>query len=143
MVRAVFEAAPERVETESAEGWLFCVPVAPFTRAGITGVTGLIAAAAARHPGLTIGHTVNLLPSGWADVVVSIRFRRAGAEAAHRLLRELHEEFAAAGYPPYRLDVDHQPRAAALRADPGQEALLRRLKAALDPQDVIARGRYA
>ncbi|MFF0745851.1 FAD-binding oxidoreductase [Streptomyces sp. NPDC004111] len=145
MVEAVFGTSADEADAQSRQGWLFCVPVVPFTAPALRTMRGLIADAAARMPEATVGHTLNVMPSGWVDVVVSLRFARTPATTAraHALLDALHRDATAAGFPPYRLDVDRMAAAAGHRGDAGQEALLRRLKTALDPQDIIARGRYA
>jgi hypothetical protein len=67
--------------------------------------------------------------------VYTLHFEDAAAKAAHAANAAIIEELRAAGLPPYRLDVSTP-------APAGAEALLRRLKGALDPNSLIAPGRY-
>ena len=145
MVSGIFGTDADRVDSAGADGWLFCVPVVPFTAAAIAGVSRLLNEQAQRvTPRVVLGHTLNVLPDGWVDAVVTIRFARTRADEAqaHELLDTLHERLAASGFHPYRLDIEHMRAAPGLRGDPGQEEILRRLKAVLDPSALISRGRY-
>ncbi|CAH2810110.1 MAG: hypothetical protein CBARDMAM_5934 [uncultured Caballeronia sp.] len=77
--------------------------------------------------------------------MVSLRFATT-AEAmtqAHHALDRIYELFAAAGFYPYRLDVDHSHWREKLAPDPSALQLSRRLKQVLDPNSIIAPGRYA
>ncbi|KQY55339.1 hypothetical protein ASD11_17505 [Aeromicrobium sp. Root495] len=145
MVRAIFDTPLDEVDVRGRDGWLFCVPVAPLAPSALVEVVDIIQVASARFGQIVVGHTLNVLPSGWVDVVVSIRFERSTEHVAvaHLLLDELHVAFTEHGFPPYRLDIDHMDDAAGLRGDAGQEEVLDRIKQALDPQGVLARGRYA
>lgn len=148
MLHAVFGTPADMVDRGSDQGWLFCAPVVPFTPHDVVRAVSLLESAVSEYgpadSPLVVGHTVNVVPQRWIDFVISIRFDRNpdAADRAHRLLDRLHELFTRAGLPPYRLDVDHMHQAGQLRGDPGQEALLARLKAELDPMTRIARGRY-
>jgi len=146
MLGSIFKVPAERIEQDSAEGWIFFTPVVPFTAAAIADAVRLLdREQAGVGDGLLVGHTLNILPESWVDMVVSIRFPRTQrhAERAHKLLDRLYSQFSKAGFPPYRLDIDHMAVADALRGDYGQESVLRRIKRALDPCDIISRGRYA
>lgn len=145
MVSGIFGTPADRVDSAGVDGWLFCVPVVPFTATAIADVSRLLNEQAQRvAPDIVLGHTLNVLPDGWVDAVVSIRFARTSADEAraHELLDMLHERLAASGFHPYRLDIEHMRAAPGLRGDPGQEEILRRLKAVLDPSALISRGRY-
>jgi 4-cresol dehydrogenase (hydroxylating) len=145
MVSGIFGTPADRVDSAGVDGWLFCVPVVPFTATAIADVSRLLNEQTQRvTPHIVLGHTLNVLPDGWVDAVVSIRFARTRADEtrAHELLDTLHERLAASGFHPYRLDIEHMRAAPGLRGDPGQEEILRRLKAVLDPSALISRGRY-
>ncbi|MGF7234451.1 MAG: hypothetical protein ACQSGP_05770 [Frankia sp.] len=145
MVKSIFRVPAEEVEARSTEGWLFFVPVIPFTPEAIGEAVQLLRAEARKAGSeLIVGHTLNILPESWVDVVVSIRFPRLSGSAAraHFLLSRLHERFTAAGFHLYRVDVDYMGAAPVVRADPGQERLLRQPKTVLDQHDVLSRGRY-
>ncbi|MEY9878253.1 4-cresol dehydrogenase (hydroxylating) [Streptacidiphilus sp. MAP12-33] len=146
MVAHVFGASVEAADAEGTQGLLFFTPVLPAVAGAVTAAVELLDTIRGdAGPGVSVGHTVNVLPGSWVDLVVAIRFRREAAAAARArtLLDELHVRFAAAGFPPYRLDVDHMDTAAALRGEPGVEELLRRLGGVLDPNATLSRGRYA
>ncbi|MFD9004282.1 FAD-binding oxidoreductase [Streptomyces sp. NPDC059582] len=146
MVHDIFRVPADRTELQGSAGWLFFTPVLPLDGASAGRAAGLLAGAVARHgAGMTAGHTLNLMPGGWVDLVVSLRFERdrATSRRAQALLDTLHDAFAGAGFTPYRLDIDHAGTAAALRGEPGAEDLLARLESLLDPHHQISRGRYA
>ncbi|MBW4717993.1 FAD-binding oxidoreductase [Saccharothrix obliqua] len=126
------------------EGWLFFLPMVPFTGADIRHALGLLDRVL-EETGVRCGATLNALGPDLVDFVVPVKFRRTAEESAraHRALDRVHELFAAAGYPPYRLDVDHADLVDRLSPDPAARDLARRLKSALDPTGTIAPGRYA
>jgi 4-cresol dehydrogenase (hydroxylating) len=147
MLRAVFAVSADEVDGQSNQGWLFCAPVVAFTPGEVTRAATLLESVISRErsrDGLVVGHTINVVPQRWIDFVITIRFGRQSEAAprAHELLHRIHKAFAEAGFPPYRLDIDHVRNASALPGDVGQEDLLMRLKTALDPTALIARGRY-
>ncbi|WP_433273767.1 FAD-binding oxidoreductase [Actinosynnema sp. CS-041913] len=126
------------------EGWLFFLPLVPFTGADIGHALGLLDRVSA-ETGVRCGATLNALGPDLVDFVVPIKFHRSpeGTARAHRALDLAYGLFADAGYLPYRLDVDHFGWIDRLSPDPAARALARRLKTALDPHGTIAPGRYA
>jgi 4-cresol dehydrogenase (hydroxylating) len=62
---------------------------------------------------------------------------------AHRALDLLYRLFAEAGFIPYRLDVDHSGWIDRLSPDPASRRFVRWLKEMIDPNGVIAPGRYS
>jgi FAD binding domain len=94
--------------------------------------------------GIRAAATLHILGPDVIDCVVAMRFDRDATAAvrAHRALDLLYECFSAAGFDPYRLDIEHADWRSRLQIDPGATALARRLKAAIDPAGTIARGRY-
>ncbi|WP_167759106.1 FAD-binding oxidoreductase [Blastococcus sp. TF02A-35] len=119
MIDAVFGCPARDVETHSRFGWAFVTPMVPFSPEGL-GPALEVLGAAEESDGITIGHTINVLPSGYVDLVVALRFERSTATAAtvRRLLDQLHEGFGLRRLSPYRLDIDHMHLAASIRADP-------------------------
>ena len=76
-----------------------------------------------------------ILDSRCMVTVYTLHFEDAQASAAHEAGRLIVEDFRAAGFPQYRLDVG-------TRQARGAEGVVRRIKAAFDPLGIIAPGRY-
>ncbi|MEU6352347.1 FAD-binding oxidoreductase [Streptomyces sp. NPDC047072] len=130
-------------QVDTAAGFLFFLPLLPFTGEAVARADGLLRETAAAT-GVRLSATLHLLGPDLIDCVVAMKFGREqeAAERAHRALELLHTSFADAGFAPYRLDVDHAHRRDALAVDAGALALTRRLKTVLDPNNAIAPGRY-
>lgn len=146
MVEDIFRVPVRETELSGTAGWLFFTPVLPPNSAAVARAAGLLASAVEHTgTGMVVGHTFNLMPGGWIDMVVTIRFPRdtPTSRRAQALLDALHDRFAGAGFLPYRLDIDHADAAAKLRDEPELEDLLARLKDLLDPHHLISGGRYA
>ncbi|WP_137802240.1 FAD-binding protein [Kocuria sp. 2SI] len=143
MLRAAVGAEAEDVD-EHGGGWLFFLPYVPFDGSSVMHARELLAQVRA-ETGVECGSTVNALNPDVIDLVVTIRFARTAeaAERAHKALDRLYELFIEAGFPPYRLDVDHATTTDSTAASPASVDLKRQLKAVLDPHSLIAPGRYA
>jgi 4-cresol dehydrogenase (hydroxylating) flavoprotein subunit len=76
-----------------------------------------------------------LLDSRCMIMIYTLQFDEGVAAEAHAANAAIIEEHRASGFPQYRLDIN-------TAAAPGAEALVRRLKEALDPLGLIAPGRY-
>jgi 4-cresol dehydrogenase (hydroxylating) len=141
----LFEAKMGRPAGEVDEhvGFVFFLPLVPFSGASVAHADRLLREVR-DETGVRGGGTLHILGPDVIDFVVAFRFDRepAATRAAHRALDLLYERFAAAGFVPYRLDVDHADWITTFRADPGATALTRRLKAVIDPAGTIAPGRY-
>ncbi|MGH3843061.1 MAG: FAD-binding oxidoreductase [Pseudonocardiaceae bacterium] len=128
---------------EHGTGWLFFLPMIPFTGRAVARAHALLAEIHDRT-GVRAGCTVNALNSDLIDFVVSFKFDRdRDTERAHRALDLAYELFAAEGFLPYRLDIDHASWVDRAGADGPALRLRRELKKTLDPQGTIAPGRYA
>ncbi|MFG2480406.1 FAD-binding oxidoreductase [Streptomyces fagopyri] len=143
MLEATLGQSAEHVDA-LGEGWLFFMPMVPFTGTAVSTAYGLLDrlhAETGRRPGCT----VNGLGPDLVDFVVTFRFPRdaEAAEAAHRALDRAHELFAAHGFIPYRLDIDHADWIGRLDPSPAARDLTRRMKHWLDPHGAIAPGRYS
>ncbi|MEU3449124.1 FAD-binding oxidoreductase [Streptomyces thermolilacinus] len=144
---AMLEATLGRPAPEVDEhglGWLFFLPMVPFAGESVARAHALLERIH-EETGVRAGCTVNALSGDVIDFVVTFKFRRDSVEAkrAHGALDRAYELFSAAGFIPYRLDVDHAEWVDRLSPDPGARALARRLKGWLDPNGAIASGRYA
>jgi 4-cresol dehydrogenase (hydroxylating) len=122
-------------------GLLWCSPVAPNTGSDVLAVTRLAADVLLRH-GFEPQMSVSLATERSLICVTTISFDRAVPgqdERAMTCYEELVKQLLARGYPPYRLNVASMHHV----ADAGAYGeVLRRLKSTLDPNGVVAPGRY-
>ncbi|MFI9778614.1 FAD-binding oxidoreductase [Streptomyces sp. NPDC051956] len=142
----LFEAKMGRPAARLDEdgGFLFFLPLVPFTGAALARADELLAQVHA-ETGIRCGATLNALSADVIDCVVTMKFDRLGddTDRAHQALDRLYELFAAEGFIPYRLDIEHTDWADRLATDPAARALVQRLKETVDPHHAIAPGRYA
>jgi 4-cresol dehydrogenase (hydroxylating) len=143
MLLATLGADARHVD-ERGRGWLFFMPMVPFCGTAVARAHQLLDRIAERT-GVRPGSTFNGLGSDVVDFVVTVKFDRAPEPTAraHHVLDTAFELFTAAGFIPYRLDVDHAHWIDQVDPDSGARALARRLKTLLDPHGAIAPGRYA
>ena len=122
-------------------GLLWCSPVVPNTGTQAMEVTDLAIAMLTRH-GFEPQISISLASERSMICVITISFDRAVSgedERAMRCYQELTSELISRGYPPYRLNVS----AMGFFDDHGGYArTLRELKTALDPNSILAPGRY-
>jgi 4-cresol dehydrogenase (hydroxylating) len=135
-------AAPENPDPDrDGCGLIWCSPVAPNTGTHAREVTELATAILLRH-GFEPQISVSLATERSLICVTTISFDRAVPgedERAARCYEEVTGELLARGYPPYRLNVSSMQHAA---SDEPYTRVLGRLKAALDPNGILAPGRY-
>ncbi|MEU0256886.1 FAD-binding oxidoreductase [Streptomyces sp. NPDC006184] len=141
LFRAKMGVGADKVDSEA--GFLFFLPLLPFTGEAVAHADRLLREAA-ETTGVRLSATLHLLGPDLIDCVVAMKFPHEddAAARAHRALDLLYASFADAGFAPYRLDVDHAGQRDALAVDAAAVALTRRLKAVLDPNNAIAAGRY-
>jgi 4-cresol dehydrogenase (hydroxylating) len=123
-------------------GLLWCSPVVPNSGTHVTEVTDLAIDLLLRH-GFEPQISVSLATERSAFCVTTISYDRdvAGEDArAMVAYRELSEALIARGYPPYRLNVAAMEYGADAA---GYGDVLRAIKQAVDPNHVLAPGRYA
>jgi 4-cresol dehydrogenase (hydroxylating) len=140
-VQGTREAPRSADPLDNDYGFYFLWLTVPARGSDMTDALQLVESNAARfalHPQLTVQ-----LPNGRAAVlVVRICFNRGNAcerQRASQCHRALLSAALSAGFPPWRLGIEGMP----LLAETGMEmALSRRLKTVLDPDGVIAPGRY-
>jgi 4-cresol dehydrogenase (hydroxylating) len=137
---ATFDTAPEALD-DSGHGWLFFLPLVPFTGADVAAANRLKEQVAA-ETGVRFGSVLHGLSTEYADFVLSVRFGPEERDRVHTALDRAHELYVAAGYLPYRLDVDHAAWTDRVAPDAAARDLALRLKRLLDPHDTIAPGRY-
>lgn len=127
----------------SAAGLIYLAPLFPLEGGVAREMAARVEERAAAF-GLEPAMTFNLMDERCLELVLSFSFRRddrARVEAAHRCADELVGEFVARGFPPYRLPV-HQMHHVVRAEDPFWQ-VARDLKRVLDPNGIIAPGRYS
>jgi 4-cresol dehydrogenase (hydroxylating) len=143
MIQAVFGVCAALVDTADSDGgWLFFLPLIPGTLTDLQKARSLISHTVEAF-GLAIGYTVNLLPEGQIDLVVSLQFdRHQQSDQAHAALKHLHQSFANEGYAPYRTDIANMPHHGSSSPDAGNTKLIASIKNLLDSRRLVAPGRY-
>jgi 4-cresol dehydrogenase (hydroxylating) flavoprotein subunit len=122
-------------------GLLWCCPVVPNRGAELTEVTGLASSVLLAH-GFEPQMSISLTTERSAICVISLSYDRATAgedERATACYQTLTAQLLALGYPPYRLNVGSMHF---LDGHGAYSGVLSDLKAALDPNGVLAPGRY-
>ncbi len=123
-------------------GVLWLAPVSPFTAKDVAAVQALVEDVLPRHgfePDISM---YSLRPRALAYHISIIYDRdRPGADDAARAAHdELLDRFISSGYPPHRLGI--QSMHVMQRADRTHIDVLRKLKAAFDPANILAPRRY-
>jgi 4-cresol dehydrogenase (hydroxylating) len=133
---------PGKSVDESAEGFLLCTPLAPLSGKSAQFFSQAAQAQAKKH-GVRFAMTLNLLTGRVLEAVVSVHFSRASQEEldkAHACINDMTEIFCSQGFYPYRINIDQQKKFSGI--SPPQEKISSSIKKALDPNAVIAPGRY-
>jgi len=134
---------PERLDPDRDRcGLLWCSPVVPNTGRDVEEVTRLTSTILLNY-GFEPMISLSLASERMSICVITIAYDRdvpGEDDRAFKCHRTLTEQLLAHGYPPYRLNV----RAMNYVDTPGGEYgnVLRSLKAALDPNGILAPGRY-
>jgi 4-cresol dehydrogenase (hydroxylating) len=140
------KAIPEQMDLDRDRcGLLWCAPIAPLEGTDAATISG-IAARILLEFGFEPMISLTLLTERTLGCVISITYDRdvAGEDekalACHEhLLRELNEK----GYFPYRLGIQSMDQMQGkMQGMTGYNTLLRTLKDALDPNGILAPGRY-
>lgn len=127
----------------SAAGYLYMLPLFPLDG---NVAARIVAEAERRATALKIkpAMTLNIIDERCLELVLSVSFPREQADrvrAAHDYVEQLLDAFEAMGYRPYRVGIQQMGRVVK-EGDPFWETA-RAIKRALDPNDVIAPGRYS
>ena len=147
-IRAVFWAAGDYAHLDepdpdhSDSGILYCLPIIPADGETVLDVTRDTCATFRRY-GFEAAITVNLMDTRAMEGVVSLAFDRRDAaqtEKAHACIQEMEARYMEQGYPPYRVGINSMHRVVR-EGDPFWDTV-RRLKDVLDPNHIIAPGRY-
>lgn len=127
---------------ENPEGFLLCTPLAPLSGDSSTVFVRVAEGLAAKHR-VRFAMTLNMLTGRVLEAVISIHFSRSSADEkarAHACVDELTAAFSKEGFYPYRANIDQQRRFAA--SSPVLTEVTGSIKSALDPNGIIAPGRY-
>jgi len=122
-------------------GLIWCSPVVPNTGKDVTEVTRLATSVVLAH-GFEPQMSISLATERTLICVTTISYDRTvegDDERAYQCYRMLTEQLLARGYPPYRLNVNSMEF---LAADGEYGRVLRDLKSAIDPNGILAPGRY-
>ncbi|MBN2163529.1 MAG: FAD-binding oxidoreductase [Pontiellaceae bacterium] len=137
-----FDRLNEPNPDHSDSGVMFCLPILPACGADILHVVQDTHDTFARH-GFEAAITVNLMNAKCMEGVVSLAFDRRNAEQAEQAQKCIHEmesRYMEQGYPPYRVGINSMHHVVS-EEDPFW-ITARRIKQALDPNGIIAPGRY-
>lgn len=142
LLQATLGAEHHQVDAVES-GWLFFLPLLPFTGESIVKAYEIFEEIY-QQTNIRCGATINALDESVIDLVVAIRFEKHTDEAlrAHTALDKLYDMFQAAGFRPYRLDVDHSHWSQYLLSDPQVSDLVASIKQLLDPNHLISNDRY-
>ncbi len=137
-----FDRLNELDPDRSNSGLLFCLPIIPADGATVLAVVRDTCDTFAKH-GFEAAITVNLMDTKAMEGVVSLAFDRrdkAKIEAAQACIQEMEARYMEQGFPPYRVGINSMHHV--VREDDPFWQTIRRLKQALDPNNIIAPGRY-
>ena len=123
-------------------GLLCCLPIIPASGSTVSELVTDIQETFSRH-GFVAAITVNLMSTKAMEGVVNLSFDRrdkARALAAQACIQEMEERFLELGYPPYRVGINSMH--IVVNEDDPYWRTVRDLKKILDPNNVIAPGRF-
>ena len=129
---------------KDGQGILWFAPLIPLTQAGVHESLALIRRILAKHGfDALLGLTIRNSRAGIATIPLIFQKTDENAQRAHACYAELVATCTQAGMPPYRLNIEAMAPLASLRVVGDHPQLHARLKSALDPDNVIAPGRYS
>lgn len=123
-------------------GLIWCAPVLPTDPIHVRAVLDIVATVFSRYP-FEPAISMTMVTERSLSSIISISYDREvpGEDAcAMACYQELFESLMAAGYYPYRLGI--QSMGQLKSEDPCHKKMLQTLKKALDPNNILAPGRY-
>jgi 4-cresol dehydrogenase (hydroxylating) len=137
-----FDQLDEPNPDHSDSGVLFCLPIIPAFGETVSEVVRDTHDTFARH-GFEAAITVNLMTTKAMEGVVSLAFDRCSriqTQKAQACIQEMEARYMEQGYPPYRVGINSMHHV--VREDDPFWCTVRDLKKVLDPNGIIAPGRY-
>ena len=126
------------------QGILWFAPLIPLTQFGVHDGLELIRSILNKHGfDALLGMTIRNSRAGIATIPLIFPKTAENASRARECYAELVATCTRAGMPPYRLNIEAMPQLAGLRIADEHAQLHASLKAALDPDNIIAPGRYS
>lgn len=123
-------------------GMMYILPFFPLSGRCAQDVVSMAQTAFTRHH-FQMAITINFVDAKAAEAVISLPFDKRDEQqvaAAHQCINELTDEYVSAGFLPYRVGVQNM-RSVVNPDDPFWQTV-RDLKKVLDPNQIIAPGRY-
>ena len=123
-------------------GLLWCCPTLPFSGEDVERFRTMVAELSTAH-GFDFMVTLRPMQARSIDVVLLLAYDRDTEGADDRAMacyRDVNRRMTEAGYPPYRLGI--QSMNDPINSEVGYPQLIRTLKLALDPNDILSPGRY-
>lgn len=143
------ESPPRQIDiaanpARDGQGILWYAPLLPFTSQAVRRYREIVGEVLARHGFDPLLAVTSRSPRVLSATVPLLFDPAAAGEVARarRCYRDLVETGLRMGWPPYRLGVDYMEQIA-VGEESGTAAIVRGLKSLLDPNDVMAPGRYA
>lgn len=127
---------------KSNSGILFCLPIIPADGEVVRDVIDHTVQVFAKY-GFRAAVTVNLISPKAFEGVISLSFNRNDEERgrkAHVCIQEIEAWYMSQGYPPYRVGINSMHQV--LDENDAYWQTVRDLKQSLDPNEIIAPGRY-
>ena len=129
---------------KDGQGILWFAPLVPLTKAGVHAALVLMEGILVKHGfDALLGLTIRNSRAGIATIPLIFEKTEENVRRAHACYKELVTACTLAGMPPYRVNIESMRTMAELRIDNVHQRLHAQLKAALDPADIIAPGRYS
>jgi 4-cresol dehydrogenase (hydroxylating) len=133
---------PSKSVDENPEGFLLCTPLAPLSGTNSKLFVQITEELAAQH-GVRFAMTLNMLTPRILEAVISLHFSRSSVDEktrAHACVNELTTAFNRKGFYPYR--VHNDPQDLVTMASPVLAEVNQSIKSIVDPNSIIAPGRY-
>lgn len=125
------------------QGILWFAPLVPLTNDGIHDGLSLIRGILDKHGfDALLGLTIRNSRAGIATIPLIFEKTAENTQRAHACYTELVTACTVAGMPAYRLNIESMATVAGLQLDNAHQRVHAQLKAALDPCNIIAPGRY-
>ncbi|MBB5935458.1 FAD-binding oxidoreductase [Streptomyces zagrosensis] len=127
---------------DSTIGYLACMPVVAVEGATVRDLMATVERICAKH-GIVPALAINPMNADYAESVINLYFDRTDPQqtaSAHACNDDLHRQLYAEGFRFYRIGIDAMEFMT--EQDTAPWGTIARLKAALDPDGVIAPGRY-